>query len=211
MGESPSSPRPHPCRPCRTGWFRFASAERSARSVEGIEHTQFTVAAYNAHWGVGRFGPSRGRPFDVAQVVASFDADIVVVPETWRSDTGESVLDPLEAQGYAIESVELMKLAKRHPGSRYSVPRTGSWELAICSRFPIVARRELPIGRIKADPAGARFALACTVEIAGRPIEIVGVHTSSKLWWLAPVRHMIELRRQLEADSAVPEIIAGDF
>ena len=36
----------------------------------------FTVAAFNAHWGIGRFGRFEGVRFDVARVVRTFDADL---------------------------------------------------------------------------------------------------------------------------------------
>jgi endonuclease/exonuclease/phosphatase family metal-dependent hydrolase len=75
----------------------------------------------------------------------------------------------------------------------------------------VLTRHEVPIGRVTSDPVGARSALACTIDIAGDPIEIVGVHTSSKLWWLGPVRHMIALHRQLGSNGMRPDIIAGDF
>ena len=35
------------------------------------------------------------------------------------------------------------------------------------------------------------------------------MHTSSKVWRLAPVRHLMALKRGLAADG--PQIIAGDF
>ena len=153
----------------------------------------------------------RGRRFDVASIVSSFDADIVVVPESWSSDTGESILDPLRDEGYAIETVDMMKLARRTTTNRFAVPRDGIWQLALCSRFPIVARRDLPIGRIQTDPAGKRLALACTLDVHGEPLEIVALHTSSKLWWLGPVRHMLALKRRLRTAGMKPDIIAGDF
>jgi endonuclease/exonuclease/phosphatase (EEP) superfamily protein YafD len=91
------------------------------------------------------------------------------------------------------------------------VPRDGFWELAICSRFPIVASRALPIGRIRSDPAGARSALACTLDVHGEHLDLVGLHTSSKLWFLAPVRHLLALRRRLDEHDLRPTIVAGDF
>jgi endonuclease/exonuclease/phosphatase (EEP) superfamily protein YafD len=91
------------------------------------------------------------------------------------------------------------------------VPRDGTWQLAVCSRFPVIAREDVPIGRVKADPAGARSALACTVAVGDQRVTIVGVHTSSKLWWLGPPKHMITLRRELARLAIEPDVIAGDF
>jgi len=176
-----------------------------------IGPTEITVAAYNAHWGVGRYGASRGVPFDVAEVVRSFDADVVVVPESWRDDDGKSDLDPLTGDGYHVETIQLIPLALRHDHGRDTVPADGGWELGVCSRFPITTRREIAIGHVPTDPAGPRYALQCGVDVDGDAVDIIGLHTSSKLWFLGPVRHMLTLRRELEREGSTPHIIAGDF
>ncbi len=181
-----------------------ASASESARD--------FTVAAFNAHWGVGRYGRFQGVRFDVARVVRSFGADIVVVPEAWRDANGVSVLDGLERDGFHIETMELMRLElrrRRRNSDRNGVPNAGSWELAICSRFPVLERRVLPIGTVLNDPAGSRHALSVTVDIDGTPVEVIGLHTSSKVWRLGPIQHLLALRRALVAGG--PQILAGDF
>ena len=169
----------------------------------------FRVAAFNAHWGFGRFGALRHAKYDVPGVIRSFDADLVVVPESWRDDDGRGVLEPLTADGYQVETIALMPLKKRRDRNMDVVPREGVWELAVCSRFPVLDRREIPIGTLKSDPPGPRNALAVTVDIAGTATEVIGVHTSSKVWRLAPVRHLMALKRGLSANG--PQIIAGDF
>ena len=68
--------------------------------------TDFTVAAFNCHWGIGSHGRSRGARFDVARVVRGFNADIVVVPETYRDENGVCILDPLRDE-YHVETLEL--------------------------------------------------------------------------------------------------------
>ena len=181
-----------------------ASASDAARD--------FTVAAFNAHWGVGRHGPFHGVRFDVARIVRGFDADLVVVPETWRDENGVGTLDELRDEGYHVDTVELMRM-KRRPrrrnSARSSVPFAGTWELAVCSRFPVLDRRLIAMGVAPGDPAGLRHALALTVAIAGEPVELVGLHVSSKVWRLAPVRHVLNLRKGLPEGG--PQILAGDF
>jgi endonuclease/exonuclease/phosphatase family metal-dependent hydrolase len=180
-----------------------ASASESARD--------FTVAAFNAHWGIGRFGGCDGGRFDVAEVVRGIGADIVVVPEAWRGAHGVSVLEGLTRDGYRIETVEMMRLEHRQPRRRrpWSVPLVGTWELAVCSRLPVVGRRLIPMGTVWRDPPGPRHALALTIEIAGTPVEVIGVHTSSKFWRLAPMQHLLTLRRGIVKRG--PQILAGDF
>lgn len=176
-----------------------------------IATNELTVAAFNAHWGIGRFGAVHNVRYDVAAVVESFDADVIVVPEAWRSDDGDGVLDPLADRGYRIEIVEMMPLALRRDRNRDAVPADGIWELAVCSRFPVVERRSIPIGVVKTDPAGPRNALSCTLDVHGRRVEVVGLHTSSKVWKLAPVWHIRRLRSQLSPNGTGPMVIAGDF
>jgi endonuclease/exonuclease/phosphatase family metal-dependent hydrolase len=180
-------------------------------SASGSER-DFTVAAFNAHWGVGRFGRSHGVRFDVARVVRTFGADLVVVPEAWRDDTGAGVLDALRDDGYHVDTVELMQMEFRRRtrnSERGGVPRTGAWELAVCSRFPVLDRRLIPMGIVPSDPPGLRHALALTVAIDGVPVEMIGLHVSSRVWRLAPVRHLRTLRRGMVEGR--PQILAGDF
>jgi endonuclease/exonuclease/phosphatase family metal-dependent hydrolase len=170
---------------------------------------EFVVAAFNAHWGIGRFGDERKVRYDVAEAVRGFNADITVVPEAWRNNEGVSTVDALLADGLHIESLELMPLARRTDHNLDFVPRNGLWEIAIITRFPVLARREIPIGTLKSDPPGPRSALALTLDLDGTAVEVIGVHTSSKVWRLAPVRHLLALERAVERDG--PQIIAGDF
>ena len=172
---------------------------------------QFTVAAFNAHWGVGRFGQFRGVRYDVARLVRSFNADIVVVAESWRQDDGRGVLDPLIDDGYHVESVEQMPLVLRHDrsGIRDAAPREGVWEIAVCSRFPVLSRREISLGGPRIDPFSGRLAISVIVDVGGTPVEVVGLHTSSKVWRLAPLRHLLRVKREMAND--MPQILAGDF
>src|SRR5262245_12538326 len=136
----------------------------------------FTVAAFNAHWGVGRSGEARARRFDVAAYVRGFDADVVVVPEAFRFADGRGVLDPLRDDGYVVRTTHFMQLAEKvwRPGD---VRPAGGWELAVCSRLPMTDDRDLAIGRVFRDPAGYRNAIGCTVRVDGTEVDIVGVHT----------------------------------
>jgi endonuclease/exonuclease/phosphatase family metal-dependent hydrolase len=173
---------------------------------------QLSVAVFNAHWGVGRFGRLRGVGFDAARVIRSFDADVVVVPEAWRHDGGDRILDPLAGDGYHLEHVEFMRLAVRHDrsGERDAAPREGVWELTVCSRFPVCERRQLAMATVPGDPVGTRPALVLTLDVGGVPLELVAVHTSSRFWTLAPLRQLRSVTAQLAGDGR-PQILAGDL
>jgi endonuclease/exonuclease/phosphatase family metal-dependent hydrolase len=133
----------------------------------------------------------------------------VVVVESFRTHAGRGVLDDL-TDGYLIESLELSTLTLGGLRPRHAVPGDGHWEIAICSRLPIRARRDLPIGRIPRDAGGDRSALLCTIDVGGVDVDLVAVHVSSKIWKLAPMRHLRALRPQLPARDRAA-IVAGDF
>ena len=164
--------------------------------------------SFNAHWGVAYFGALAGRRFDAVDVVRGFDADIVVVPESWRTDAGEGMLDALVDDGYAVETLRMTRL-RRPAQHRRAHPGDGDWELALCSRFPVLARRELALGSVFRDIASPRSALACTLAVGGTALDVIAVHTSSKLWYGGPVRHLAALARQLPVGNG-PAIVAGD-
>ena len=181
-----------------------ASASESARD--------FTVAAFNAHWGFGRYGRFRGVRFDAAGIVRGFDADLVVVAESWRDEDGVGMLDALRDDGYHVDTMALMPLSLRprtRNSDRAAVPRDGVWELAVCSRVPVLDRRLIPMGIVPTDAPGLRHALALTVEIDGTRVEVIGLHVSSKVWRLAPIRHLLTLKRGLTKGGA--QVLAGDF
>jgi len=172
----------------------------------------FTVASFNAHWGFGRYGRLHGVRYDAARVVSDLGADVVVVPESWRDDAGLGMLDGLCDDGYRVETVELMPLRLR-PRSRnsvrHAVPYLGKWELAVCTRFPVLQRALVPMGVVRTDAVGPRHALSLTVDVRGAPAEIIGLHVSSKVWRLAPVQHLMTLRGGLR--EGLPQVLAGDF
>lgn len=171
--------------------------------------TELTIASFNCHWGIG-YGARAGECFDVAATVRSFDADVVVLAEAWRPHDAPSALDELAADGYELEELRFATMRHRpRPMVTHSTPGEGWWELAVLSRLPLSGRRELPIGRVHKDPVGPRRALAVTVDVAGTPLELVAVHTSSKLWYGAPVIHLWNLRRHVPSTGA-PAVVVGD-
>ena len=148
-------------------------------------------------------------PYDVVTAVRDFDADVVVVVESWRTPDGRGMLDDLESFGYRIESVSLSTLAISPRRARHAEPGEGHVEIAICSRLPILRRKELPLGLVPHDPYGPRSALLCTIDVDGTEVDVVGVHTSSMLWRLAPLRHLRALRPQLPTPERAV-VVAGD-
>jgi len=142
--------------------------------------------------------------------VRGFDADVVVVLESWRDPDGRGLLDDLAHDGYCVETVAFRTMTISSRRAYHAVPGEGTWELAICSRLPVRGRRVLPIGHVLGDPAGPRSALECTIDVGGVDVDVVGVHTSSRLWELASIRHLRALRPQLPGPDRTA-VIAGDY
>ena len=134
---------------------------------------------------------------------------MVVVPEAFRFADGTGVLDPLRDDGYTLYTRRFTELAEKvwRPGDARPA---GTWELAVCSRLPMNDARDVTLGRVFRDPAGERFAIACSVRVGDTDVDVVGVHVSSKLWFGAPFVHLRNLAPQLPPSTG-PAIVAGDF
>jgi endonuclease/exonuclease/phosphatase (EEP) superfamily protein YafD len=141
--------------------------------------------------------------------VRGFEADIVVIPEAFRFEDGTSFLDPLEAEGWTVRTTHFSHLDSR-TWRAGDVRPAGGWELAVCTRLPVHDWRELPMGDVFRDHADVRNAIACTVSVGDAPVDVVGLHTSSKLWYAGPIAHMRNVAPQLPANGRAA-VVAGDF
>ncbi len=139
----------------------------------------------------------------------SFGADVVIVCEAWRTLDGQGVLDELAQDGYRVELVRFATFERGVWDPEPAMPGEGHWELALCSRLPISARWEIPVSHVGRDKAFSRVALACTVDVGGNEIDVVGLHVSSKLWKLAPLRQLNSLRSRVPPSDRAA-VLAGD-
>jgi endonuclease/exonuclease/phosphatase family metal-dependent hydrolase len=92
------------------------------------------------------------------------------------------------------------------------VPRNrdghGSIGLAVISKIPAVWCGEIALGRIPGDPAPARGGLHLELQVGGTPVDLVGIHLTSRLPHGPPIQ-LRRLRRQLPA-TGHPMVLAGD-
>jgi endonuclease/exonuclease/phosphatase (EEP) superfamily protein YafD len=148
----------------------------------------------------------------VLDAILPLDADVLVLAEAFRPDEGPGMLEGLAAVGYRIETVPIVRFEIWHSSSsgRGWRPSPGIWCLAIASRLPILDRRELSMGKVFRDPAGVRMALQVDLDVGTQPVHLVGLHTSSKLYFAGPFTHLRTLRPSLPRGPE-PAIIAGDF
>jgi endonuclease/exonuclease/phosphatase family metal-dependent hydrolase len=148
--------------------------------------------------------------FDAYEVIARLDADILVLPETWLPHAGEGVVDVLRANGYHVELDQWITLTHSVYRPRVADPGDGWWCLGVASRLPVVERVDLPLPRTIADRAHPRNAIQLGVDVDGTRVDVVGVHTSSRLWWAAPMLHLRALAKAV-APVRGPAVLAGDF
>jgi endonuclease/exonuclease/phosphatase (EEP) superfamily protein YafD len=115
----------------------------------------------------------------------------------------------LREDGWSVHTTHYSRLGERRR-HRPDVHPVGGWELAVCTRLPACDWRELSMGQAFRDHADARNAIACTVMVDDAPVDVVGLHTSSKLWYAGPVTHMRNLAPRLPVNDR-PAVVAGDF
>ena len=186
-----------------------ASSSRSASGSKSL--AELTLVSANIHWGHG-YGRTYRRPYPVVDALVALDADVLVLPESFRPDTGPGMLDDLAALGYQVETVPFMRFETWHSSSsgRGWRPSPGTWCLAVASRLPVLARRELPMGKVFRDPTGVRSALQLELDAGGQRVRLVGLHVSSKLYFAGPLTHLRTLQPSLPRGPE-PAIVAGDF
>jgi endonuclease/exonuclease/phosphatase family metal-dependent hydrolase len=150
----------------------------------------FTLVSFNAHGGLHPRRNSVCAPYDLPAVLRGFDADVIVVQESWWPDDAtaavEEVADDLGAKVFALP----FGRGTLHPWPH--VPRDGGGQgavgLAIISKLPAREIARLPLGRVPADPAPERGALHIELEVDGATIDLVGVHLSSRLPYGPPTQ-----------------------
>ena len=172
---------------------------------------ELTLVSANLHWGFG-YGRTYRGAYNVVDALVELDADVLVLPESFRPDAGAGMLDGLAAVGYRVETLPFMRFETWHSSSSGHGwrPSPGIWCLAIATRLPVLDRRELPMGRVFRDPTGVRKALQIDLDVGGARLSLVGLHVSSKLYFAGPVTHLRTLRPSLPRGPE-PAVVAGDF
>jgi endonuclease/exonuclease/phosphatase family metal-dependent hydrolase len=93
--------------------------------------------------------------------------------------------------------------------ARFQSAVPGSWDIAVLSRLPVVRTEVIALKRLWRDRA-QRAAVIVWVEVAGRPVAIVGTHMTH-LTYGSPV-HYRRLARELNrVVGDTPALLAGDM
>ena len=124
---------------------------------------EFTLASANVHWGMGySFVGTRHFPYNIAAALRAFDTDVIVLPEAFRPDDGPGMYDELEGLGYTVVSTPFMHFEQGSKHTKSVETLQGHWELALATRLPVLEWDDVPIGIVRNDPPGNRFAIHAT-------------------------------------------------
>ena len=168
---------------------------------------RLTVASYNVHYGRDR----RGRTFDVAEVCAALDADLLVVQESWLPDDSESAVDEAAARlGYQVRHVPMgpARVSGRKPRLVPKGHGQGMLVISMLSRLPVRAESVIEMPNMPMDAAPRRFALRTDVEVDGSSFAFIGTHLDHLTHGSPiPLRHLMRRLPGVEQPAA----LAGDM
>ncbi len=174
---------------------------------------ELTVVSFNVHWGRGDRHTGYAE-FDLVEACRGFDADVLVLQETWAPDDGVAQHDAVaEALGMQVVVAPLGRSVVRpRPAlvSRADPDRAkgdGDWSLALLSRKPIRTTRTVELPPLAVDPS-TRVLLLAEVDVDGANLTVVGTHFSH-LEYGSPVQARA-LRRALPPVDR-PAVLTGDM
>jgi endonuclease/exonuclease/phosphatase family metal-dependent hydrolase len=168
------------------------------------------ITSFNCHAGLQARRNGVCEPYDLEAVLQTFDADVVVVQESWTPDGGTAAVRRFaNAVGAQVFELQFGR-ARLEPWPH--VPRDGEGlgdvGLAIVSRIPAELRGRLAVGAVPGDPTPERGGLHVVLDVGGTKVDLVGVHLTSRLPY-GPPTQLRRLRPQLP-DEGRPAIVAGD-
>ena len=170
----------------------------------------FTIASFNAHAGLRPRTNGVCVPYDLARAIEDLDADVTVVQETWWPD-GEPSPVRVASERLGTEMFELpfgRGTIEPWPHVRRDGTGQGNIGLAVLSRLPARVVARIPFGSVFNDNTPERSGLHLEVDVPGGPIDLVGIHLTSRLPYGPPIQ-LRRLRAQLPPPVR-PAIVAGD-
>lgn len=177
-----------------------------SKEYELTDFDRIEVAGFNLHWGCG----GDGVPFDVTAACAALGADVIALQEVWTPNGRPSIAArAAEELGYGIRELPLTRLADID-GFRVverEQEATGSWGLALLTRFPVTGHRVLDLGRAAGDTV-RRAAQSAVLELpSGGTLHVVNTHLTHRLH--AGPRQLRRLVRGLGPLSGA--VVMGDL
>ena len=175
-----------------------------------VDPMTFTVTTFNAHAGLRPRGAQGCEPYDLEAAVVDIAGDVTIVQETWWPDGSPSAV-VRAAAGVGASVFELRfgrATVDPWPHPRRDGTGEGQIGITVLSRLPARLVAHLPFGRVFNDHTPERGGIHVEVDVAGGPIDVVGVHLTSRLPYGPPMQ-LRRLAAQLPARRR-PAVVAGD-
>jgi endonuclease/exonuclease/phosphatase family metal-dependent hydrolase len=172
---------------------------------------ELKITSFNCHAGLRARRNGTCEPYDLLGALRGFDADVIVMQESWTPDGGSAAIRQFgdEVGGQVFE----LRFGRARLDPWPHVPRDGDGlgdvGLAIVSRVPAELRGRLAVGTVPGDPTPERGGLHVVLDVEDTEVDLVGVHLTSRLPY-GPPTQMRRLRTQLP-DAERPAIVAGDW
>lgn len=141
----------------------------------------FTISSFNTRWGL----TVDDKPFDLQEVVADFDTDLVSLQEIWVPEDDPGRLHHVaEAHGYQVVEAPLAAsfIDPRPEITTDLQQATGTWGIAFLSRLPVTGIEVVDLGRLfdRWDVA-TRYAVLADVQVGPATVTVATVHLSFAL------------------------------
>lgn len=171
---------------------------------------ELSVVSFNCHAGLQARRNGVCEPYDLAGVLRGFDADVIVVQESFRPDGGVApAVQVAEELGHTVHELPFGRSRlEPWPHIGRDGHGTGVVGIAIITRPPSRQVARLSVGTVAGDFTPERGALHVEVDVDGITVDVVGVHLTSRLPFGPPIQ-MRRLARQLPARDR-HAILAGD-
>ena len=171
---------------------------------------ELKITSFNCHAGLRSRSNGVCAPYDLHRVLAGFDADVVVVQESFTPDDGVAAVRGVgDAEGAHVFELPFGRATlEPWPHVARDGAGTGLVGLAILSRIPAELVGVLSVGTVPGDPTPERGGLHVVLDVAGTKVDLVGVHLTSRLPY-GPPTQLRRLKPQLPDDGR-PAMVAGD-
>jgi endonuclease/exonuclease/phosphatase family metal-dependent hydrolase len=174
---------------------------------------ELTIASFNVHWGLGT--RRDGFPaFDVTAACRSFEADVIVLQESWSPDgevaQHDQVAEALDMRCVAVPMARSVIGPKPDLVGRAGAegsPGDGDWCLALLSQKPIRSTRTIELPQLFLDPS-SRVLLQAEIDVDGTNLTVVATHFPH-LEFGSPLQTRA-LRRGLPPEDR-PAVLVGDM